>query len=323
MKGLNSDLLGEVEFKRPGDGLPNDRRFAFLFTDADGAADFRLGEWLHKKHFMSAFSNTRLVTSWQTAFDDATSTLTVRARRTSTRPKGRDTAASTLLAVRLDEPRGAAAAEDFFANACHQPVALVDGEERAAKHQFGNTNSGLKASGDLRTLHIVNMNTVRALADAAGMELDPRRFRPNIILDGSLPPFAEFGWVGGTVRVGEHVTLRVIKRTVRCEAVTLWAPDADREPLRKESPADGGDQGEHADVPRLLNKHFPEHGPYLGVYAQVEGTGTICIGDAVVPLPRVSTDVTAPGIPWVWRILCGMVLALSAAYALVVYCPAL
>ena len=322
MKGLNSDVLEEVEFRKAGDGLPNDRRFAFLFTGAEGAADFRLGEWLHKKYFMSAFSNTDLVASWKTAFDDTTSTLTVRPRRTSTKASGRGATASKLLAASLTEPSGVAAAEDFFANACEQPVALVDGGESAPKHQFGNTNSGLKANGDLRVVHIVNVNTVRALADAAGVRLDPRRFRPNIILDGTLPPFAEFGWVGGTVRIGEHVTLRVIKRTVRCDAVTLWAPDADGDLPKSALPA-SGDHGGYVDVPELLTKHFPQHGPYLGVYAQVETTGTICTGDAVVPLPRAPDTTTKAAIPWVWRFLCGLALALVAAYVVVVYFPAM
>ena len=35
-------------------------------------------------------------------------------------------------------------------------------------------------------------------------------------------------------------------------------------------------------VPGLLQKHFPEHGPYLGVYAQVVSGGTIRPGDRVV-----------------------------------------
>ena len=35
------------------------------------------------------------------------------------------------------------------------------------------------------------------------------------------------------------------------------------------------------DLPRLLTEHFPEHGPYLGVYAQVVAAGRVSLGDVV------------------------------------------
>ena len=38
---------------------------------------------------------------------------------------------------------------------------------------------------------------------------------------------------------------------------------------------------QYLDMPGLLQRHFPEHGPYLGVYAQVSTAGTIRVGDAV------------------------------------------
>jgi MOSC domain-containing protein YiiM len=33
------------------------------------------------------------------------------------------------------------------------------------------------------------------------------------------------------------------------------------------------------DIPELLIKHFPEHGPYLGVYAVVDAPGKLSTGD--------------------------------------------
>ena len=83
-----------------------------------------------------------------------------------------------------------------------------------------------------------------------------------MIVDG-VEPWEEFKWVGNTIKLGD-VTLRVLSRTVRCDGVS----------------------GTGLDVPKLLQKHFPEHGPYLGIYAQVVEGGMMRIGDGVQPPPQ-------------------------------------
>jgi MOSC domain-containing protein YiiM len=35
-------------------------------------------------------------------------------------------------------------------------------------------------------------------------------------------------------------------------------------------------------LPELLQHHFPQHGPYLGVYARVIRSGTVHVGDQLV-----------------------------------------
>ena len=96
---------------------------------------------------------------------------------------------------------------------------------------------------------------------ACGVDLDAERFRANIIIDG-VQAWGEFGWVGKNVNLG-GVTFKVLSRTVRCAGVS--------------------DDEMGIDVPKLLADNFPEYGPYLGVYAQVVGGGTVKLGDAVVP----------------------------------------
>lgn len=86
-----------------------------------------------------------------------------------------------------------------------------------------------------------------------------------MVLGGDLPAWAEFGWVGRTVALG-GVTFAVVKRTVRCEGVNV-------------DPAGGRE----LDIPGLLQRHFPQHGPYLGVYAQVVGGGVLRVGDRLAP----------------------------------------
>ncbi|KAL9189786.1 hypothetical protein ACHAXT_009461 [Thalassiosira profunda] len=152
-------------------------------------------------------------------------------------------------------------------------------------HQFGNTSSGVKNNdGNTRTIHIVNENTVRQFSEAVYGEdtakrLSCTRFRPNVIVNG-LEPWAEFDLIGKTVEVvprsddGDvnndvpRLRFRIVSRTVRCAGVGV-------DPLHPELGA--------IDIPDLLVKHFPEHGPYLGVYACLEDPecigGTISVGD--------------------------------------------
>ena len=99
-----------------------------------------------------------------------------------------------------------------------------------------------------------------------GMVLDPARFRANIVVEG-LPAWAEFDWVtqGHPIRIGT-ASLDVISRTVRCDGVNVDLATGKRD----------------CDLPALLTKHFPQHGPYLGVYAQVVEGGRMECGDEVL-----------------------------------------
>ena len=64
------------------------------------------------------------------------------------------------------------------------------------------------------------------------------------------------------------VTFKVLSRTVRCDATKFDA----RSSTGKED----------YDVPALLETYFPQHGPYLGIYAQVVREGELSAGDHIV-----------------------------------------
>ena len=59
--------------------------------------------------------------------------------------------------------------------------------------------------------------------------------------------------------------LKILNKTVRCDGVSV-------DPLDPEAVLD---------IPKLLTQNFPEHGPYLGVYAVIEDPGVISLGDTV------------------------------------------
>ena len=194
--------------------------------------------------------------------------------------------------VNLSSSHGREVTSQFFTTLCGRKVICVVAKQSTElsekhTHQFGNTSSGVKHNkGDTRTLHIINENTVRQFSNAIfddrmdHRKLTATRFRPNIVVD-NLEPWAEFDLVGKTMELVPITTtkkldytvpttplkIRIVSRTVRCAGVGI-------DPLHPE-------QGV-LDIPQLLMEHYPEHGPYFGVYAVVEQNscgGTISVGD--------------------------------------------
>lgn len=114
--------------------------------------------------------------------------------------------------------------------------------------------------------------------------------------------------MGGPPAGGGRAVLKVIKRTVRCSGISLFrdgAASADEGPCGKEG--FGGDEGfggeaaaqcdaAELDIPSLLSAYFPEHGPYLGVYAQVDRAGCVREGSGVFLLADEAPSLQAPPI---------------------------
>jgi uncharacterized protein YcbX len=128
---------------------------------------------------------------------------------------------------------------------------------------------------------IISDGSLRQLAANASVdEVDPRRFRMLIDLEGARA-HEEDTWIGGTIGIGDAV-LRVTKPDARC-AITTQDPDTgerDLDTLRTIISYRGLREGKHAD---------------FGVLADVERPGRIRVGDAVTVLsmPSVAESATA------------------------------
>ena len=90
---------------------------------------------------------------------------------------------------------------------------------------------------------------------------DPRRFRPNILVDASGDDFVEDTWCHRPVRMAE-IELVPRQGCVRCTMVTRQQPGLERD----------------LDIYRALAHR---HGGTLGVWAEVRVTGTIEVGAPV------------------------------------------
>ena len=111
------------------------------------------------------------------------------------------------------------------------------------------------------SVSVLNLASLRALAQKAGRDLDPRRFRGNLWLDG-LAPWEEFDLVGTRLRIGTAV-LDVVEPITRCRAT-----EANPETGRR-------------DVPTLQVLEAGWGHTDFGVYARVTESGDIATGDPV------------------------------------------
>ena len=111
-------------------------------------------------------------------------------------------------------------------------------------------------------LSLVSTQTLAALGELAGRELDPQRFRPNLLIeaaDGA--PFQEEAWVGAVLRIG-GMRMRVDQRDERCVIVNVDPVTTERDPA----------------VLRTLAR---EREACAGVYGSTVEPGRVAIGDAV------------------------------------------
>jgi len=120
---------------------------------------------------------------------------------------------------------------------------------------------------DLAILHVLTTATLdrfRELNPCSRFE--PRRFRPNLIIDtGDRKGFVENDWVGKEIAIGPQVRIQVTGPCPRCVMTTLAQ----------------GDLPKDTEILRTAAKHNEAH---VGVYASVVQTGTVRIGDAVTVL---------------------------------------
>lgn len=138
-----------------------------------------------------------------------------------------------------------------------QPVSNPD---RARPVSVVRADRGMTDS-DWPSISILNAASLGALSARAGRDLAQERFRGNVWVEG-LEPWAEFDWVGRSIRIGEAV-LRVRERITRCKATTV-------------DPTTGV-----SDVDTLGALETGWDHQDFGVYAEVVEGGRIAIGDGI------------------------------------------
>jgi uncharacterized protein YcbX len=114
---------------------------------------------------------------------------------------------------------------------------------------------------DLPASLLVTFGASHRAVEAALGPLDPLRWRTNIHVEADAEPFAEVGWEGAELRVGE-ARLALLHPCVRCVIPT-------RDPSTAEK------------RPELLRHLHAVHNTCFGINARALGPARIAVGDRV------------------------------------------
>jgi uncharacterized protein YcbX len=131
---------------------------------------------------------------------------------------------------------------------------------------------------DEACISVIASDTVREIGRLAGLSLDVRRFRPNIVarLLRSVP-FQEDEWVGGVLSFGEGEdapAIAVTMRDVRCSMVNL-------------------DPDSASAAPEVMKAVVRGHQNTAGIYGVVTRIGRLAVGQTI--LLRGATEIRERG----------------------------
>ncbi|WP_433725729.1 MOSC domain-containing protein [Actinoplanes sp. CA-051413] len=158
-------------------------------------------------------------------------------------------------------------------------VELADGRRFAADDPAGHravsdvlgrpvtiTREAEVVHHDEGPVSVISTAALRRLRELTGEEVDPLRFRANLLIDVPGTGFLEEEWLGRDLRIGDRVVLRPRRRLTRCVMIDLAQEDVP----------------EHGRLLRTVAEH---HDLTFGVWATVERTGRIELLDDTVADP--------------------------------------
>ena len=240
VKGFSAEALEDVTLT-PGECLPHDREFAL--AQADSGFDPAAPVWMRKTNFACLMANARLA-KLHTAYDPKTGEWVIRPSE------------GQPLIANIHTAEGRTLAEDYLTQFL--------GEEARGRLRFVEAPGYNFTDIPQKSVSIISLASLHALERAAGMRLDPIRFRANIYVSGG-KEWGDFDLMGQEIQLGQ-ARLKVWKRIVRCPATEVNPETAERD----------------AKPPRTLREHFGHAD--LGVQAEVLEGGRVAVGDALEAL---------------------------------------
>jgi uncharacterized protein YcbX len=237
VKGFTPERKARAELTAGG-FFPADRLYAV--EDGPSGFDPAAPAWVSKTKF-TVLAKIAEVAKARTAYDEATGVFTARA-------EGRPAIAAPL-AEAAGREAFAAWLTDLLGEAARGPLKVV----QAPGHRFTDHPQG--------HVSVLNLASVRDLADRIGRPVDPLRFRANLHVEG-WP-----AWIEETLAAGTELTLggahaRLFSPITRCVATHVDPVTAERD----------------MEVVRALHDHYGHL--HCGIYVFVTAGGTVAEGDA-------------------------------------------
>ena len=254
IKGLTPQAMSEFALTA-GHGIKGDRAFALMFADNMEAAQIPAenAPWMSKK-YLAVQNDWPLLAALECHYQPETTVLTVQRQGVA------------VLSAETNTAAGRDRISSFFTEylAAIEPTKEARHPQLAPLRLVGDS-SGETRYPDRQPVHIslLSQATLDQLTDIAHQNIDVRRFRPNIVLEG-VSAWSEFELIGQQFQLGTAL-IEVTARIGRCVNVEVNPQTGDR------------------DIPllSLLQQEFGH--AQTGVLAKIINSGRVKIGDVLNP----------------------------------------
>ena len=260
IKGLTPQEMSEFMLTA-GHGIKGDRAFALMFADSMKAANIQAenAPWMSKKD-LAVQNDWPLLAALECHYEPETAILTVKREGVG------------VLTAATNTAPGRDRISNFFSQylTTIEPTKEARHPQRLPLHLAGNS-SGETRYPDREPVHIslLSQATLDQLTERAGENIDVRRFRPNIVLEG-MAAWSEFELIGQHFQLG-NAQIEVTARIGRCVNIEVNPETGDRD----------------ISLLSLLQQEFGH--AQTGVLAKVINSGNVKIGDILTSIPMLPT----------------------------------
>lgn len=251
VKSMTPESVTALQLTQDG-RVEGDRVLAFRFSDAGDPADWN---WQTKHNFVGLV-NTPGLAKLNVEFSSSSNNLRLHTNNLLL--------AEGKVDSKADREKIATALTDHVMSFDVNP--LTDHPERQPVRMVGDGKQPLfhdTPDGLVTMYSVQSLKALRKKLDDP--DLDGRRFRANIVIDGVDEPFEEFSWIGRHVRVGKTV-FEVTRPVTRCLVTHANPLTGERD----------------RDILNTLTHHFTPDSPQFAVMLQaLPGNWQINCGDSI------------------------------------------